>query len=185
MLVSPRARIERPKRFDTSHALKADMLSVEDELNKRALLKGIGHIMRFVSSPALRAIGRQLVALYTPATINYAARFGIAPASATRTVATATETGARRVASAPTPRSVVRRKTLPTCRHCGGNQLTPQPGRFSFHFTCSACNQPTPIEIGCGKPEHREGIRQDGRTFYRECPPCRTRTVFFVNPTKR
>jgi hypothetical protein len=28
----------------------------------------------------------------------------------------------------------------------------------------------------------RERIRQDGRTFYRECPACRTRTVFVVNP---
>lgn len=50
VLVSPRARIERPKRFDTSHVLKADMLSVEDELNKRGLLKGAGGIMRIVES---------------------------------------------------------------------------------------------------------------------------------------
>ena len=45
VLVSPRARIERSKRFDTSHVLKADMLSVEDELNKRGLLKSIGGII--------------------------------------------------------------------------------------------------------------------------------------------
>ena len=46
VLVSPGSWIERPKRFDTSHVLKADMFSVEDELNRRGLLKGLGHIRR-------------------------------------------------------------------------------------------------------------------------------------------
>jgi hypothetical protein len=59
-----------------------------------------------------------------------------------------------------------------------------QPGRFSVHIACSVCNQHTPIEIGCGTPGHREQICQDGRTFYREGPGCRTRTFLFVNPTK-
>jgi len=91
VLVSPRARIERPKRLDTSHVLKADMFSVEDELNKRGLLKGIGHITRFVAPATLRAIGRQLVALHTPATVNYAARFGITTAQGPRTVSRGSE----------------------------------------------------------------------------------------------
>lgn len=182
VLVSPRARIERPKRFDTSHVLKADMLSVEGELDKRGLLKGIGGIIRFIAPPTLRAIGRQLVALHRPATINYAARFGIASAAEARTVSPASAMRSPRVASAPTPRSAIRRKTRPTCRHCGSDQLTLQPGRFSFHFRCTACGEHTPIAIGCGMPGHHARIRQDGRTFYRECPECRTRTVCFVNP---
>jgi hypothetical protein len=182
VLVSPRARIERPKRFDTSHVLKADMLSVEDELNRRGLLKGIGHIVHFVSSPTLRAIGQQLVAMHKPATVNHAGRFGIASAPRARTGSTAKDAPAPRVASAPTPRPAARRTARPTCGHCGSDQLTLQPGRFSFHFTCTACNQHTPVAIGCGKPGHKEQIRQDGRTFYRECAGCRTRSVFFVNP---
>jgi hypothetical protein len=48
----------------------------------------------------------------------------------------------------------------------------------------AVCHQRTPIAIGCRKPGHQERIRQDGRTFYRECPDCRTRTVFFVNPVE-
>ena len=88
VLVSPRARIERPKRFDASHVLKADMLSVEDELNRWGLLKGIGGIIRFVAPPTLRAVGRQLVAMHSPATISYAARFGIAAPPRARTVST-------------------------------------------------------------------------------------------------
>ena len=182
VLVSPRAWIERPKRFDTSHVLKADMFSVEDELNKRGLLKGVGHISRFVASPTLRAIGRQLVALHTPATIDYAARFRIAKPESPRTVSKAPSARPPRVVSSPAPRSGSRRQARPTCRHCGSEQLTLQPGRFSFHFTCAACNKNTPIQIGCGKPGHRERIRQDERTFYRECADCRTRSVFFVNP---
>ena len=29
---------------------------------------------------------------------------------------------------------------------------------------------------------HRERIHPDGRTLFGECPVCRTRTVFFMNP---
>jgi hypothetical protein len=182
VLVSPWARIERPKRFDTSHVLKADMLSVEDELNKRGLVKGIGHISRFVSSTTLREIGRQLVAMHTPATIDYAARFGIAKTSGFAAAPKVPNPRPARVASSPPPRSGSRPQAPPTCRHCGSADLFIQPGRFSLHFTCTDCNQHTPIQIGCGKPGHRERIRQEGRTFYRECPDCRTRVVFFVNP---
>jgi hypothetical protein len=185
VLVSPRAWIERPKRFDTSHVLKADMLSVEDELNRRGLLKGVGHLSRLVASPKLRAMGRQLVALHTPATINYAARFGITAGSSPQIASRVNVTRSPRVSPAPAPRSEKRGRARPTCRHCGSEQLTLQPGRFSFHFNCGACNKNTPIQIGCGKEGHRERIRQDGRTFYRECPDCRTRTVFFVNPELR
>jgi hypothetical protein len=182
VLVSPRARVERPKRFDTGHVLEADMLSVEEELNKRGLIQGVGRIIRFVDSATLRAIGRQLVSMHTPATINYAARLGIASAAGARAMSAVSDERAPGVASAPTPQSAIRRKARPTCRHCGNDQLTLQPDAFNFHFTCTACNLHTPIRIGCGKPGHRERIRQDGRTFYRECPACRTRTVFFVNP---
>jgi hypothetical protein len=161
------------------------MLSVEDDLNKQGLLKGIGGIRRFIASPTLRAIGHQLVAMHKPATINYAARFGLAAAQGSRTVSTASDTRPRRVASAPTLRSATRRQARPTYRHCGSEQLTLQPGRFSFHFTCTTCGQHTLTEIGCGKAGHRERIRPDGRTFYRACPACRTRAVFIVNPEKR
>jgi hypothetical protein len=182
VLVSPRAWIERPKGFDTSHVLKADLFSVENELNKQGFLKGVGHLNRVVTSATIRALGRQLVTLHRPAMIDYAARFGIVTAQGPRTVSKASDARSPQGAPASTPRSASRRQARPTCRHCGSKQLSLEPGRFSFHFTCAACNQHTPIEIGCGKPGHRERIRQDGRTFYRECPDCHTRTVFFVNP---
>jgi hypothetical protein len=185
VLVSPRAWIKRPKRFDTSHVLKADMFSVEEELNKRGLLKGMGHLSRLVASATLRAIGRQLVALHRPATIDYAARFGIATLPGPPTGPHGPSARPPRGSPSPPTRSAVRRPTRPACRHCGSEQLTLQPGRFSFHFRCAACNENTPIHIGCGKAGHRERIRQDGRTFYRECADCRTRSVFFVNSVAR
>jgi hypothetical protein len=182
VLVSRSAWIERPKRFDTSHILKADQFSVEEELNKRGLLKGVGSLGRLVTSATLRAIGRHLVALHTPATYDYATRFGIAKPSGSRTVPQTASVRPPRGSPTPPVRSGGRRQPRPSCRHCGSEQLALQPGRFSFHFTCTACNQHTPIHIGCGKAGHRERIRQDGRTFYRECAQCGTRTVFFVNP---
>jgi hypothetical protein len=45
------------------------------------------------------------------------------------------------------------------------------------------CNQPI-LLLDSETPGHRYWwIRQDSRTFYDECPGCRMRTVFFVNPT--
>jgi hypothetical protein len=47
--------------------------------------------------------------------------------------------------------------------------------------TCfPVCRRRGPGRIARGTPGHRERIRRDGRTFYRECPDCRTRTAFFV-----
>jgi hypothetical protein len=183
VLVSPGAWIERPKRFDTSHVLKADTLSVEDELNKRGLLKGVGHISRFVGSATIRAIGQQLIALHTPATMESVARFGMAKSEPPHVVSDRPIAGPPQVrGSSSTNRSARTRRARPSCRHCGSEQLAVQPGRFSFHFKCTTCRKNTPIQIGCGKAGHRERIRQDGRTFYRECADCRTRSVFFVNP---
>ncbi len=158
------------------------MLSVEDELNKRGLLKGVGHISRFVNSATIRAIGEQLIALHTPAAMDYAARFGMANLERPHAVSDRATAGPSQVAgSSSTPARP--RRARPTCGQCGSERLTVQPGRFSFHFKCTACRKNTPIQIGCGKAGHRERIRQDGRTFYRECADCRTRSVFFVNPT--
>jgi len=65
------------------------MFSAADELNKRGLLKGLGHIRRVVAPPTLRRLGEQLVALHTPASPDYAARFGIVksegPSAASKT----------------------------------------------------------------------------------------------------
>ena len=148
----------------------------EDSRILRAGLKGEQ------ASATIRAIGLQLVALHTPATKNYADRFGVAKPARPATVSKVPNARPFRVSSSPTPGSGSRRQPLPTCRHCGSGQLFVQPGRFSFHFTCAFCNKHTPIQIGCGKTGHQERLRQDGRTFYRECADCRTRSVFFVNP---
>jgi hypothetical protein len=147
--------------LETKHprVLKAAMLSVEEALKKRGLLTGIGGIIRFISSPTLEAIGQQRVALHKTATINFAARFGLASSPVTRAVSTASATRSSRVVSTPKPRPTIRWKTRPNCRHCGSDPLTLRPGRFSFHFGCTTCNEHTPIAWGC--PGHRECIRQD------------------------
>ncbi len=182
VLVSSRAWIARPKQFDSSHVLKADLFSVEDELNKRGLLKGLGHIGRFVASDILRAIGRQLVAMHTPASIDYAVRFGLAPSKGSGSRSAAPENPLRFAGKSSTLPSSLLRLSRPKCSHCGGQALSIQSGRFSYYFKCADCGGNTPIAVGCGKEGHRERIRKDGRTFYRECPACRTRSVFFVNP---
>ncbi len=183
VLVSSRAWIARPKRLDTSHVLKADLFSVEDELNKRGLLKGLGHLSRMVKSETLRAIGRQIVAMHTPGNVDYAARFGVAPPKAVGRGFAASESPPPIARKSPNPPSSTRRLSPQTCSHCGSQTLSIKYERFRYYFKCADCGGNTPIPVGCGKDGHRERIRKDGRTFYRECAACGTRSVFFVNPS--
>lgn len=83
----------------------------------------------------------------------------------------------------PRSQSATLSHSTPACRHCGSQKLSIQFGRFTYYFKCAACSGNTPIQIGCGKEGHKERIRKDGLTFYRECAECGTRSVFFVNPS--
>lgn len=51
-----------------------------------------------------------------------------------------------------------------------------------FDRECADCNGNTPIKISCGVDGHKEGIRKDGLSFYRECAECKSSLVFFTNP---
>lgn len=83
----------------------------------------------------------------------------------------------------PRSQSATLSHSTPARRHCGSQKLSIQFGRFTYYFKCAACSGNTPIQIGCGKEGHKERIRKDGLTFYRECAECGTRSVFFVNPS--
>src|SRR5690606_5066048 len=70
VLVSPSARIDRPRHFDTRRAIKADQLRKaiwRDVDNENPLLGILRTAAQFVSSDTLHAVARQLAAMYQPA----------------------------------------------------------------------------------------------------------------------
>lgn len=77
VLVSPSARIDRPKKFDSSHVIKADVLlkTIEKQFEKTGVVETLTNFARIVSTDDLRTIGRQLLKKHKPTSINYLAKF--------------------------------------------------------------------------------------------------------------
>ncbi|NVN99194.1 MAG: NERD domain-containing protein [Geobacteraceae bacterium] len=79
VLISPKARIDRPKKFDASHIIKADVLlkTFQDQFEKNGVVDTFANIARTVSLETITGIGRKLVRMHKPITIDYVAKFGI------------------------------------------------------------------------------------------------------------
>lgn len=181
VIVSPNARVDRPKRFDTSRIIKADMVlkALEAKLDNEGVLESIAGISRFVSGETVMDISRKLVALHTPA-----ARRTSGQPSPDRTVSSAEapdvahENRNQAIAKRPVGANSADR----SCRTCGGTELTILHGKYGYYFKCRTCSGNTPIKLDCGTASHRERLRKDGIHFYRECADCRTSELFHSNP---
>lgn len=68
-----------------------------------------------------------------------------------------------------------------SCRACRSGRLSIQYGKFGYYFKCADCDGNTPIKISCRVNGHKEKIRKDGLRFFRECPECKTSSLFFEN----
>lgn len=158
VLVSPHARVDRPKKMDTSHIIKADMIgkTIKTKFEKESVLSTIGSMTRIVSKETIQEIGSSLTRLHQPYTIDYAAKIAI-----------------------PILNKI---DDKPTCRQCGSQHLFIQYGKYGYYFKCMDCEGNSPIKINCGNVGHKVRIRKDGTTFYRECAQCQTSTLFYVNP---
>lgn len=176
ILVSPNARIDRPKKHDTSRVLKADMMidAIDKLFEKEGVLETVASMAKFVSTDTLLDVGRQLVRRHQPIQFDYAAKFGLAGVSPAVSVVEE---------PAPTVYAVDKGQVdeKPKCRSCSSENLSAQYGKYGYYFKCADCGGNTPIKIGCGKDGHKERIRKDGPKFFRECEQCNSSTLYFVN----
>ena len=180
VVVSPNARIDRPRRFDTSRIIKADMVlqAVEAKLENEGVLESLAGLSRFVSGETVMEIGRKLIALHKPAS-----RRG--DTSSTADVRTS---AAKAVQPTPASHALQPASPLPasngstSCRACNSSDLTILHGKYGYYFKCRACSGNTPIKLNCGRDGHQERLRKSGLHFYRECADCGTSTLYFQNP---
>lgn len=184
ILVSPKARVDRPKKYDTKRVLKADMLM--DALDKRFEQEGVferlANTAKWVSFETLKDIGQQLIQRHKPASFNYAARFGLSESHSPIQVV---EEPAPAPYVAVTEQVVTEPKKTRIhvkCRSCGSLNLSVHYGKYGYYFKCAECDANTPIKISCGKDGHKERIRKDGHKFFRECEQCKTSSLYFLNP---
>ena len=186
VLVSQNARIDRPKRFDTSRIVKADMLEafIDKLVDKAGVLDVIGGLAKIVSIETLEGIGRKLVRMHKPATIDYKIRFGCENGESKRVPSKDSIPNISVQVPPPISQHGLNASSGSlVCKHCGkGSHLSIQHGRYGYFMKCSACDGNSPIRISCGRDGHKERIRKEGLSFYRECPDCKTSAVYFINP---
>lgn len=178
VLVSSKARIDRPKRFDTSRIIKSDMLAVtlDKFFDKAGVLEVVGSLARCLSTETLEKVGQTLLRMHRPASFDYAAKFGIQQGQqSSPPVVAKPELAPQVVTSSGKPAD------QHTCRDCKSTKLSVQYGKYGYYFKCGDCDSNTPIKISCGKNGHKERIRKDGLRFFRECSDCGSSDLFFVN----
>jgi len=182
VLVSPKARIDRPKKYDTSHIIKSDVLlkTIQNQFEKSGVMDVFTNIARIVSLETITDIGKRLVALHKPATFNYVSKFGLQDAEV-KQVAPPVPLVATPAAPAYTPNVEVAKDAL-ACRKCNSPKMAIMHGKFGYYFKCGDCEGNTPIKIACGTIGHNERIRKDGKKFFRECSDCGSSSLYFVNP---
>jgi hypothetical protein len=207
VLVSSKSRIDRPKKFDTSHLIKSDMLSatIDRFFDKAGVFEVVGSLARCLSAETLEKVGQTLLRMHRPASFDYVAKFKIPqgpppapPVAISPQVAVKPEPAPQKIVPDVKPVQVTvipepasqpsvpdekpaELTDQPACRGCKSTKLSVQYGKFGYYFKCGDCANNTPIKISCGKDGHKERLRKDGLKFYRECSDCNISTLFFVN----
>jgi hypothetical protein len=174
VLVSAASRVDRPKKFDASSVIKADVLAdkIRQEIDGESTLTAISSMGKFVPFETLKDIGERLVALHKPIQINNRKRFGL----------TDEPVPAKKAAEPPPIAAQSTSSNLPVCRFCGSDKLSILYGKFGYYFKCAACDGNTPVKVNCGKAAHKERIRKEGKAFFRECSECKSSALYFTNP---
>lgn len=184
VLVSSKARIDRPKKFDTSRIIKSDMLAatVERFFDKAGVFEVVGSLARCLSAETLEKVGQTLIRMHRPPSFDYAAKFGIQQGQQSVPSVTVVPPIVAKTESAPQI-IVPSGKTADqhTCLECKSTKLSVQYGKYGYYFKCGDCDSNSPIKISCGNNGHKERIRKEGHKFYRECPDCGSSDLFFAN----
>ncbi len=179
ILIAPNADIVRPRRFDTSRVIKADMLlkNYDKYLDEISILDVVGSLSRLVSEETVKEIGHKLISLHKPASFNYATKFGLSRNTRTKGQPEVMQSPTQSSTNCATPSASKLR-----CRNCNSENISIRYGKFGYYFKCLSCDGNTPINITCDKHGHKERVHKDGCKFYRECTVCKTWSLFFVNP---
>lgn len=188
VLVAPAARIDRPRRFDTSRVIKADQLKkriwkdIDGENGLVALLKAT----KIVAPETVEFVARQLAARHVPLASRQtpaASVASVAPAPPAPPAPLPNTTGRKsRVEPtlAATPAASSARGDGPACKRCGHRLGAILHGRYGYYFKCAGCAANTAMRFTC-KPNHQPRLRKDGPAFYRECAECGTSVLFHRN----
>lgn len=171
VLVSSNARIDRPKGFDTSNVVKADVIkqTIQKHFEKESASATWASIAKVIEPTTLYDIGKKLAALHKPLKTDWSKHFGFNGIE--RTVPAST---------GPLPQEA--KVKGPVCKKCGSTSGSILYGQYGYYLKCADCSGNTSIRVDCGNAGHKARVRKDGKTFYLECEACGSSGVYHVNP---
>lgn len=200
VLVSPSARIDRPRKFDASRVIKADQLKKaiwRDIDSENALLGMLKTATKIVSGETVELVARQLAALHRP--LQNPAREAVAatpsmplldrePIKAVTTpdriepVFSAPPVRGRPVAEPLSPPAVATSLVACVCKGCQSSAGSILSSKYGYYFKCLPCSANTAIRFTC-EPGHAPRLRGERGVFFRDCPQCGTSVLYHRNPT--
>lgn len=193
VLVSPTARIDRPKELDTSRVIKADQIKEciwRDIDQENALIGIVKTAAKIVSGDTVRNVAQQLVNLHRPAAWPAPKADGRAYSSAIEPTVTASTPSVAepddQMVVKPTKPPKPRTRTTPTtgepqCKSCQSRSGSILYGKYGYYFQCSQCQTNTAIKFTC-LPGHKPRLRKAGGEFFRDCAECGSSALYFTNP---
>ena len=208
VLVSSKARIDRPAGNKFPEVVKADQFFTAYQKNIDASLNSVGGFLSGIANSFLGErpdeIVKRLVQMHRPMKFDYAAKFGmtgvnkaephISFAATPNSEPTVAARSHPSPASTPSPAKKITAESetaaatksppkigVPACKSCTSVNVSVQYGKFGYYFKCGSCGANTSIKLSCGLAGHKERLRKDGLTFYRECADCKTSSLYFVN----
>lgn len=181
VLVSPTARVDRAKGFDSSRVIKADQLKTRiwKDLDDENAVISLFKMAKIVSCETTEFIARQLAALHRPL------RKSKQDAKTRPHMGKPTTDPRGRIEPKLSRRPPIAEPTDtrehgPACRKCNGKTGAILYAR-TYYFKCDGCGTNTPMRPNC-KPGHKPRLRKSAREFFRECPECGTSTLYHRNP---
>jgi hypothetical protein len=192
VLVASSARIDRPKKFDSSRVIKADQIEqrigrdFDKENALRTLLKTAAKV---VSSDTLRDVAQQLADQHCPTKWHVPSAAAITPSSIAKPMRSAAHKiaepamespgdDASATASPPAVKALI--NDAPRCKVCQGEKGTILHGKYGYYFQCASCHTNTAIKFTC-LPGHQPRLRKAGSQFFRECAECGSSELYFTN----
>lgn len=192
VLVASSARIDRPKKFDTSRVIKADQIKERiwrDIDSENALIGMMKTVAKIVSGDTVRDVAQQLANLHQPAKWPIAAMPAVVPDAITKPVAPvyrpriaepvmkAAVKTAETIVSLPAANTS---RTDPQCKECHTREGNILHGKYGYYFQCAVCHANTAIKFTC-LPGHKPRLRKAANHFFRECAKCNSSEAYFTN----
>ena len=140
ILVSPNARIERPKKLDTSAVIKVHEFckSYENDLDLLGFFNAVTTLAKVVSSEDVLHMGKELVWMHWSHRTNYDEQFSLDKQS---------ETNVNKHQTVVKQERFSHNKFI--CNKCNGSNLNIEYGRYGYYFKCKDCSGNTAIKASC------------------------------------